>query len=215
MASPAWLPTIQSSAPARPHKMELASTTQNIQLFHYSPLRTTRSIRLISFPRDESSDNALLCSIHQFPLEEAPPYAALSYEWKGEEPQVPLHCDDGSIILVTSNCYSALIRLARQQKVSNFWVDAISINQRDVEERNAQVSFMFDIYKQSSITYVWLGEADSNSAQAMELLRKAGHIAPQSTSEGCLREEHLSALMLDTGRSSRNKVIKSRLQRAY
>ena len=40
------------------------------------------------------------------------------------------------------------------------WIDAISINQRDVEERSHQVSFMGDIFQQSLTTIVWLGKEE-------------------------------------------------------
>ena len=42
---------------------------------------------------------------------------------------------------------------------SYLWVDAISINQNDTQERSQQVSMMGDIYSLSQIVLVWLGKS--------------------------------------------------------
>lgn len=52
------------------------------------------------------------------------------------------------------------------------WIDAICINQEDLEERNQQVSIMGDIYTKSAATWVWLGEDDEFSQVAFTILEK-------------------------------------------
>lgn len=42
--------------------------------------------------------------------------------------------------------------------VYKIWVDAICINQDDVGERNTQVMRIRDIFSQSSVVTIWLGE---------------------------------------------------------
>lgn len=49
-----------------------------------------------------------------------------------------------------------------------FWVDAICINQEDLEERSAQVQIMPDIYSNASCVIVWLGD---DSQMIFRLLR--------------------------------------------
>jgi hypothetical protein len=48
-----------------------------------------------------------------------------------------------------------------------FWLDAICIDQSDIQERNHQVQIMHTIYSSSEVVYIWLGESQSDS----ELLR--------------------------------------------
>lgn len=49
-----------------------------------------------------------------------------------------------------------------------FWVDAICINQEDLEERSAQVQIMPQIYSKASCVIVWLGD---DSQMIFRLLR--------------------------------------------
>jgi hypothetical protein len=43
------------------------------------------------------------------------------------------------------------------------WVDALCINQDDIDERNAQVAQMHFIYQAAAAVFVWLGSGDSSS----------------------------------------------------
>jgi Heterokaryon incompatibility protein (HET) len=54
------------------------------------------------------------------------------------------------------------------------WIDAICINQNDIEERNAQVKRMRDIYTQLSYVLVWLGKQCPGSDQAIDSLLSFG-----------------------------------------
>ena len=60
---------------------------------------------------------------------------------------------------VQENLYDALTYLAPRvrRKECLFWVDAICINQSDVEEPNAQILHMEYIYKHAYTVYGWLG----------------------------------------------------------
>lgn len=59
------------------------------------------------------------------------------------------------------------------------WIDAICINQQDLEERNQQVSIMADIYTKSVATWVWLGEYDEFSRAALTLLQKINNLSTE------------------------------------
>ncbi|KAL9066380.1 MAG: hypothetical protein Q9161_007599 [Pseudevernia consocians] len=67
-----------------------------------------------------------------------------------------LTCDSKSLN-VTSNLYEGLQRLRRRKSVHVIWVDAVCINQDDVQERNQQILYMARIYKQAKQVVVWLG----------------------------------------------------------
>jgi hypothetical protein len=51
------------------------------------------------------------------------------------------------------------------------WIDAISINQDDEEEKAVQVSRMGDIYRTAHQVLAWLGPAEQNSDLAMIRLK--------------------------------------------
>ena len=52
------------------------------------------------------------------------------------------------------------------------WVDAICINQNDLEERSSQVALMGTIYSRAMDTIVWLGKPDDYSRVVHDLLQK-------------------------------------------
>ncbi|KAJ4288049.1 hypothetical protein N0V90_012065 [Kalmusia sp. IMI 367209] len=54
---------------------------------------------------------------------------------------------------------------------AEFWIDAICINQEDLEEKSQQVSIMGDLYTKSAMTWVWLGERDQFSKDAFDVLQ--------------------------------------------
>ena len=86
---------------------------------------------------------------------------------------------DGKAVSVGSNLYAALLGLRshvthqKDPKFPNapqssgcFWIDALCINQNDLEEKNSQVMMMSRIYQQARLVFAWLGGGDRLSAQA-------------------------------------------------
>lgn len=85
-----------------------------------------------------------------------PKYEALSCTWGPPEP-VKTITINGYEVKVRENLYWALVNLQRGVTHRLFWVDAICINQDDLEERNRQVSLMAFIYSRAQAVLVWLG----------------------------------------------------------
>lgn len=81
---------------------------------------------------------------------------ALRYTWRTEKQHV-IVCN-GKSIRVQENLYELLQELRRQQAGNQrYWIDAICINQQDVEERNQQILLMPAIYTAASRVISWLG----------------------------------------------------------
>ncbi|KAJ4309745.1 hypothetical protein N0V84_011333 [Fusarium piperis] len=79
------------------------------------------------------------CTIHRISLtsDPLPRYEALSYTWG--DPKVTREIIvNGYLINVTFNLYSALYRLRQPEDMRILWVDALCINQTDVDERGQQ-----------------------------------------------------------------------------
>ena len=104
-----------------------------------------------------------------------PIYEALSYTWGDAAKKVPLKVNQSEEPeLVTTNLYSALLSLRLETRDRPLWVDALCINQNDIEERNNQVQRMQSLYQRATRTLVWLGEADDTSGLAFRLLERLG-----------------------------------------
>lgn len=69
---------------------------------------------------------------------------------------------------ITSNLKEALRSFREKDEVLMLWVDAICINQKDIEEKNEQVSRMAEIYGQADAVRVWLGNETDDSEMAIK-----------------------------------------------
>ncbi|KAK5688832.1 hypothetical protein LTS10_000810 [Elasticomyces elasticus] len=121
-------------------------------------------------------DGELSCSLAVFDQAAIPRYNCLSYTWGPHLLNMSENAlqtlDDGTLLCngrcipIAHNLSTALAALAREQltegSVTHYWVDAISINQADVTERNSQVGQMHRIFREAYATIAWLGPSLSN-----------------------------------------------------
>ncbi|KAK3994348.1 heterokaryon incompatibility protein-domain-containing protein [Cladorrhinum sp. PSN332] len=108
------------------------------------------------------------------------PYEALSYTWGDEfEPETATVGDGISStrfqFQISKRLAEALRHLRRSDTPRNLWVDAICINQSDVEERNGQVRRMGDIFTQARRVVAWIGPSYEGSQEALGTLEYIGN----------------------------------------
>ncbi|KAL8744361.1 MAG: hypothetical protein Q9190_003394 [Brigantiaea leucoxantha] len=106
-----------------------------------------------------------------------PPYEALSYTWGTSDNEEHVYVTDPSDSIQTpswlrirANLASALRHLRHPNRQRMLWVDAISINQADINERGRQVKLMSQIYPLSKNVIIWMGPESEDSAHALETL---------------------------------------------
>ncbi|KAF2812494.1 uncharacterized protein BDZ99DRAFT_558523 [Mytilinidion resinicola] len=112
-----------------------------------------------------------------------PYYEALSYNWGTMDDPEIAHVQDYqsneeievTVIRIGKSLAMAFRHLRHVDKVRTIWADAISINQQDVEERNAQVKRMADIYRLAYRVVAWTGKEDGDSKHALATLRYIGN----------------------------------------
>ncbi|GKU06402.1 heterokaryon incompatibility protein or allele [Fusarium langsethiae] len=121
-------------------------------------------------------------------------YAALSYVWGNEK--------DTSIIVlnkrrrrVTTNLAKALSAFIKDGEFEDdfkLWVDAICINQQDLDERARQLRKMRQIYGSAWAVVAWLGEPSFQSDSAFQLIHDFSALSESDCGrqiEACLRSE--------------------------
>jgi hypothetical protein len=160
--------------------MELSQNT-----FPYRPLPTSSfensKIRLLHLhPGD--FDDPIYCGIYHATIGKKlpnPKYNALSYVWgdatqtkpiqlgyyKSSRPEVVRNWSPDYLPEV--NCYETFqvtknlengLRYLRDRTLQRvLWVDAICINQSDIDERSLQVQEMGHIYRGAARVHIWLG----------------------------------------------------------
>ena len=144
--------------------------------YEYSPLNEEASqIRLLTLlPGEFSSKIHVNLQIKQLTTERRPRYEALSYVWGSTENLVDIFVGKSTkyTLAVTQNLACALRYLRYQDRKRVLWIDAICVNQRDLQERSQQVKRMADIYTISNRVVVWLGEEGNNSTVALQTLER-------------------------------------------
>ena len=99
------------------------------------------------------------------------PYFALSYAW-GDPRRVRSIFVDGRRCRIADNLYQFLRRVSWTSTgpACWLWIDALSINQSDDEEKNHQVGIMSRIFGRATAVIAWLGPALRDSDAAMRAM---------------------------------------------
>ncbi|KAF4624739.1 hypothetical protein G7Y89_g13429 [Cudoniella acicularis] len=128
------------------------------------------ALRLVRLLRGTPSDS-IRCDIFDAWLTESEggiiPYQALSYTWGSTENAAEITIKDCKM-RVTENLHSALLHLRLEDTDRILWIDAICINQENLQERAHQVKQMGDIYRKAEEVLIWLGQATDETDIAMD-----------------------------------------------
>ena len=151
---------------------------------------------------------------------DSPSYEALSYVWGSEEepqkvwikPQAP-EALPFAYINVTRNLFGALRHLRRRSQGRILWVDAICINQEDVDERSEQVRQMPLIHRTAAQVTIRLGPAAEATDGAIATLRSWAQDAMYDTHNDSplAKDDYLPGMTWTVDRSSldhRSKIFK-------
>lgn len=131
----------------------------DFRTYGYQPLPSKGFFRLLElFPDQESAP--IKCALSHHLLNNSPTYEALSYTW-GDEADLRTVTINRLACKIRRNLNSALRRLRLPDKSRMLWADAVCIDQKNIPERNNQVSMMQSIYANAAHVLVWLGELDS------------------------------------------------------
>lgn len=136
----------------------------------YTPLpQKLGCIRLLRLLPNNNTTSPLDCELFDANIndEDRVPYEALSYTWGDAGQTVDIRVS-GCVFPATVNLEAALRALRKADQPRVLWIDAICINQKDLEEQGEQVRVMWDIYQAADCVVVWLGPADGDTSIAME-----------------------------------------------
>ncbi|KAL8756445.1 MAG: hypothetical protein Q9199_002927 [Rusavskia elegans] len=123
---------------------------------------------------------------------EVPQFEALSYVWgdasdlldifletsPSKRPELRGTDDIDSIewrtLRITKNLFEALKHLRLEDRPRVLWIDAICVDQQNLEERGHQVLRMPNIYTSAKGVIVWLGPESDDTAIAMNAIQDLG-----------------------------------------
>jgi Heterokaryon incompatibility protein (HET) len=168
---------------------EWASIRTRAGRMPYAPLREREFRVLLLYPWKDS--DRIVCQIVRQDLDHIVlGYVALSYTWGDASKTAVIDClmDDRepahgrhhpkpedvclSKLTVTENAVAALRRFRHREFISAIWMDAICIDQQNLDERNQQVRIMPEIYMRAEKTAIWLGQSSEVSGAGLALVDK-------------------------------------------
>ncbi|KAF1816061.1 hypothetical protein P152DRAFT_427800, partial [Eremomyces bilateralis CBS 781.70] len=124
----------------------------------YTPLKEGE-IRLVRL-HPETDECPIQCSLLNVKKSAGSEYVAISYVCKGGQSDPRTIHLNGTPWKITQNLESALLHLRDRSRNVLLWVDALAINQNNIQERNNQVSIMQRIYSGAERTIIWLTPFD-------------------------------------------------------
>lgn len=142
-----------------------------------------KEIRLLSIWKSDR-ESRVHARLDNVSLLDAPAYEALSYYWGAPSAQKVLIVNNKEV-LIRESLYSFLKTLAINGQSLPVWLDMLCINQKDVAERNQQVSMMSDIYRSAKRVLSWIGEPNADSEYAFAF-------AQHNKNPELLRSDHYS-----------------------
>lgn len=149
-------------------------------VYQHAPLDRHDSIRLLELLPDVFGE-PLRRIIHQYPRGHVVPYEALSYTWGDPvfPEQIYVGVDPASPSMpITQNLYNAVQHLRKSHESRILWIDALCINQSNVEEKGHQVAHMGQVFSNAEFVTVWLGY--SPSKRVLEILKSMEMIGQQA-----------------------------------
>lgn len=145
-------------------------------LYTFRPLEHDRSIRILVLHPAMHNDDELVAHIEHRNRRTAEDgvdlqfYEAVSYTWGKPIMNKTLTCDN-TFLPITENV-DVMLRRLRTNRERRLWIDAICLNQADVDEKPCQVPLMGEIYREASNVLIWLGDATEEELQAVITIRR-------------------------------------------
>ncbi|XDG01820.1 hypothetical protein ABKA04_001435 [Annulohypoxylon sp. FPYF3050] len=150
-------------------ELDLASRDEKYE-YGATSLRPNEIRILYLLPQNhDGEDGDIHCYLVRLDLEatnamgyEKYPFMALSYVWGAVTPRKKIWVN-GKSMEVNPGLFEALTHIRKAMAPVPLWIDAICINQQDIEERSREVRKMKKIYEECQVVLYWLGVAETDA----------------------------------------------------
>jgi hypothetical protein len=162
------------------------AASSTMEGFQYSPLETPTIIRLVELPINTGKDDAPdakpeLVLRHYELADNRQRYRALSYVW-GDPTRRNLISLNSRDFWVTDSLMFFLKR--PRTETFYYWIDAISLDQDDEEEKASQIPRMKEIYENAAYVFADLGPASEDEELAVDHILEIARVVLPFVKEG-------------------------------
>ena len=142
-----------------------------LSVFQHDPLPDAKThIRLLEILHGDF-DQQVACKLSVWPIDDAPPYYAISYTW-GDPDSTANVTINGKQLVVRQNCEYVLQQAFSSRACQYFWIDAVCINQQSVHEKNYQVAMMGQLYSRAAHVFACVGPHSNDSEFIIETCKR-------------------------------------------
>ncbi|KAK5158018.1 hypothetical protein LTS14_003941 [Recurvomyces mirabilis] len=142
----------------------MAETERNLAALTLGPLYHKldpgrQEIRLLVLKPAASSEEEVRCMVQHTSLKSRPraKYETISYVWGDPTVQSTILIQDERV-LIPANAAVVLRRFRKKAEDRVLWIDAVCINQHDIDERSQQVALMAEVYFYPTQGLIRIGE---------------------------------------------------------
>jgi hypothetical protein len=193
MCSEFWMPRTRDRGLSISNTLPQLPTFSSVTMsYQYQTLPSTHHIRALQLEPASAKPHPIRARLQLIDLDDEPHYNCLSYTWSGpryqdvgEEWEFPnrIMIIDGVEVPIRRNLLEALIHIRTLSIAALIWVDAVCINQQDMQERNSQVAMMGKIYKNAEEVVIWLGPSDKYTKVTLEAIRRFNYTREESSND--------------------------------
>jgi hypothetical protein len=171
-ASLSWAPLAEIRTPGR----KLANADEENATLTSETTCTAKKDTISVGSTISAENNINQTQLETRPSQSYPPYKALSYTWGDGKAKSNIRIN-GKNLTITLSLATALYHLRPKSEPLKIWIDQISIDQGNLQEKTEQVQQMDRIYRNTEEALVWLGSAQSGSDALMDVFNKLGAFA--------------------------------------
>lgn len=112
--------------------------------------------RLLKLRPGSSEEDPIETELFVISLQSAVQFTNISFVWGQPDPRIAVLCN-GHVVDVGPNLHLCLRELRRRQYTQLLWIDALCINQADIDEKMEQIRLVPQITLNAASTILWLG----------------------------------------------------------
>ncbi|KAH8894745.1 heterokaryon incompatibility protein, partial [Thozetella sp. PMI_491] len=138
----------------------------------HPPLRQRNEYRILDLDPGDFKE-PISCRLIVVDMAKPSTYEAISYTWSDEDGDTTKSQTirvNSKAFSITQNCHNALKRARMRWTARRVWIDAICIDQDNIDERGHQVSLMPQIYSRAAAVLIYIGEEQHDSSWVLREL---------------------------------------------